>query len=81
MKCYRILQFYIYLVVLYKIISLQFFIYILILYSWVCPQSVLYDVLKFKTLERLLQSPIQLAPAVIVTRPDETGTSGYKVQL
>jgi len=33
MKCYRILQFYIYLVVLYKIISLQFFIYILILYS------------------------------------------------
>jgi len=34
----------------------------------VCPQSVLHDVLKLKLLDRMLQKPLQLAPAVLVIR-------------
>ena len=72
------------LAVLYKIICLQFFICILLSVPLFCafvslPQSVLYDVLLLKTVSacsRNLQF-LQLASAVIVTRPDQgSGTSG-----
>jgi len=54
-EMFRILQFHICLLVLYKIICLQIFICILLsvllfVDSLVCPQLVLYDILKFKTL-------------------------------
>jgi len=46
-------------------------------YSRVGASSILYDVLKLKTLEVEAQEPLELAPAVIVTRPDE-GNMGVR---
>jgi len=80
-KCFGILQFYISLAGLYKIICLQFFICILLsvllFYVFVSlPQSVLYDILLLKTLR--VHAPdsrnpwfLQLASVVIVSRTDQ----------
>jgi len=82
-KCFRILQFYICLVFLYKtfclLFSYAFFcLSFSFIYSRVCPQAVLYDIVKLKILrKRVAESPTTRTSGNCDETWHESGTSGW----